>query len=326
MARKRRVIYPDHCYHVMMRGVGGCNIFDDDFDRCRFCLLLQYASETSKFSIHGFCLMNNHVHLLIQPQTFDLSTGMHRLGFRYAQYYNKKTERQGYLFQGRYRAIVVQNGVYLRRLSRYIHRNPVRANLVKNPFTYPWSSYHAYLGYSEFTWLKTDLVMSLFGSEHQEALESFQKYTCLDDQDAKNELQEIRKSTGIGAYGNNGFLQEYRDALDLDCKSIGVDKVSIDKLSYAMVNQSKINLEKLLNVLSSIENVYLKELQSPIKTVFLTEARAAFVCLALKLRLSSTGELARLLNRDVTSIVRLQKRAEKIPRFTQLSEKILTSL
>ena len=95
MARKKRFICPGRCYHVMIRGVGGRSIFDDDRERARFCLLLQYASEICKFYIHGFCLMGNHAHLLLQPHTENLASGMHRLGFRYAQYFNKKVKRIG---------------------------------------------------------------------------------------------------------------------------------------------------------------------------------------------------------------------------------------
>ena len=90
MSRKRRVILPGYYYHTMIRGNGGKPIFHDGEDRTRFCLLLQYAKEKHDFRVHGFCLMGNHVHLLLQPNSTDLSGGMHALGFRYAQYFNKK--------------------------------------------------------------------------------------------------------------------------------------------------------------------------------------------------------------------------------------------
>ena len=207
--------------------VDGRSIFIDDQDRARFCLLLQYASETCKFSIHAFCLMDNHVHILLQPHTEDLASGMHRLGFRYAQHFNKKVKRQGYLYQGRYKAIVVQHGAYVRRLVRYIHRNPVRAKMVSDLSAYSWSSHQAYVSSdSKFTWLKTDLVLPLFSSEPEVAREFFHEYVYLNDEDAKIELEEIRKSTEIGAYGNELFLEDYHKALKTDPPSYGAKSMA----------------------------------------------------------------------------------------------------
>ena len=194
----------------MLRGVGGRNIFEDDHDRARFCLLLQYASETSQFDIHGFCFMGNHVHLLLQPHTEDLSSGMHRLTFRYAQYYNKKVQRQGYLFQGRFKDIPVENGSYLLRVIRYIHRNPIRAKLVSQLSDYRWSSHTAYTEGHEYTWLKKDYLLSHFEkTTEKNTLESFKKYIQSEDAEAKIELEEIQNSIEIGAFGCPLFVQEH---------------------------------------------------------------------------------------------------------------------
>ena len=325
MARKKRIVYPGHCCHVMIRGVGGRRIFDDDQDRIRFCLLLQYASETCEFSIHGFCLMDNHVHLLLQPHTEDLASGMHRLGFRYAQHFNKKFMRQGYLFQGRYKATVVQHGVYLSRLIRYIHRNPVRANLVGNLYSYPWSSHPAYVGDSQFTWLRTDLVLPLFGADPHVALEMFQKYVCSGDEEAKIELEEIRKSTKMGAYGSELFLEDYRNALECDSSLSELGKLPGLQGKFSE-NQTKITLEMLVKSLNEITSFSLDELRSARRTVQLVEARAVFVRLALKFKLSSTRELASLLDRDPTSIARLEQRIQMTPKLSQLVDEISSTL
>ncbi len=94
MARKRRIIVPGYCYHVMLRGNGGQVIFKNDADRIRFCLLLQYACESHGVAVHAFCLMSNHVHLLVQPKCKGLSAAMHALSFRYAQQFNRRYERR----------------------------------------------------------------------------------------------------------------------------------------------------------------------------------------------------------------------------------------
>ena len=181
MARKRRHIQAGFCYHVMLRGNGGQDIFKDNADRSRFCQLFQYASEKHQLNIHGFCLMGNHVHLVIQPRTSNLTAGMHSLAFRYAQHFNKKYKRRGYLYQGRYKAVLVQSGTYLRRLVRYVHLNPVRARIVQRPEEYLWSSHRAYIGNGDYTWLNRTLVLDAFGGEFDGGVESLSLYTQMDD-------------------------------------------------------------------------------------------------------------------------------------------------
>ena len=314
MPRKKRIICPNYCYHVMMRGVGGRRIFDDDKDKARFCLLLQYASEICKFNIHGFCLMDNHIHLLLEPLTKEFSSGMHRLAFRYAQYYNKKVERQGYLFQSRYKAVIVQHGIYLRRLIRYIHRNPIRANLVGDLLEYPWSSHRAYNGESDFTWLKKDFVLSLFGSEPYADLESFNYYAKLDDDQAKIELNEIRNSTDIGAYGNVLFIEEFQNEFQFN-PDLGLNKCA-----------HVVSFEILIKVISCITNISLDEMQTLSKERQLVDARAILTWLYLKFQLGTINDLTVLLQRDPTSVVRLKQRVQRSPKLLQLADEIISKL
>ena len=113
MARKPRVHYIGALYHVMVRGNDGQNIFTDEEDRYRFYLFLQEGVEKFGHRIHAFCLMNNHVHLAIQVGEKPLSRIMQNLCFRYTQWFNSRQKRVGHLFQGRYKAIVVDADVYL---------------------------------------------------------------------------------------------------------------------------------------------------------------------------------------------------------------------
>ncbi len=298
MARKRRVIQSGYCYHVLVRGIGGRDIFEDDFDRARFCLLLQYAAFQGKFSIHGFCLMSNHVHLLVQAQSKALSTGMHSLLFRYAQYYNKKIERQGYLFQSRFKAIFVEGGIYLRRLIRYIHRNPVRAHLVDSPEAYRWSSHCAYLldfqDVTTYTWLNTDLIMSLFGDTAPIAKRAFESYISSDDNEAKDELNEIRKATSLGAYGSAPFVEEYQRFLEPAVSMITIEP-----------EEKALNIETIIHEISRSLNTSLSELQSTNKAQEIVQARALFAWVYTKLNLGKSSSLSDLLRRYPTSVARL---------------------
>ena len=140
MARRARIHYPGAVYHVMLRGNGGQDIFVDDSDRIRFYDLLEEGVRRFDVRIAALCLMSNHVHLVVQVAEVPLSRLIQNVSFRYTRYRNAKERRTGHLFQGRYRAILIDAEAYLLELVRYIHLNPVRAGLVKDPEDYRWSS------------------------------------------------------------------------------------------------------------------------------------------------------------------------------------------
>jgi REP element-mobilizing transposase RayT len=125
MARKPRVYYPAALYHVILRGNGGQEIFFGKEDRFRFYLLLQEGIERYGHQVHAFCLMTNHVHLAIQVGEVGLPRIIQNLAFRYTRWVNWRQNRTGHLFQGRYKAVLVDADSYLLELSRYIHLNPV---------------------------------------------------------------------------------------------------------------------------------------------------------------------------------------------------------
>jgi putative transposase len=133
-------------YHVMVRGINKEIIFHDDEDRRKFLYILAKVKEGYPFELLGYCLMNNHVHLLIREGTENISQIMKRIGTRYAIYFNSKYDRKGHLFQNRFRSERVEDEEYLLTVLRYIHQNPVKAFLVNDTKDYLWSSYRAYLG------------------------------------------------------------------------------------------------------------------------------------------------------------------------------------
>ncbi len=176
MARQPRIYYPGGIYHVMLRGNNGQQIFFCDDDRVRFYLFVQEALDRCDSRIHGFCLMSNHVHLAVQVGEKPLSKLMQNIGFRYAKWINWRYERIGHLFQGRYKAILVEQETYLTELIRYIHLNPVRANLTKNVNEYLWSGHRAYLGLETIPWLTKDWVLNIFSNELNIAQRRYEEY------------------------------------------------------------------------------------------------------------------------------------------------------
>lgn len=162
MARQWRIEYEGAYYHVISRGNEGRDIYGDDDDRMLFLSAIGEMCDRFDIEVHAWVLMTNHYHLLLKTNRANLSKGMQWLGATYTRRYNIKHRRRGHLFQGRYKSLLVQDDVYVFRLSCYIHRNPVRANMVQRLSDYPWSSYTTYAyGKPGHRWLHTDLILSL---------------------------------------------------------------------------------------------------------------------------------------------------------------------
>ena len=170
MTRPLRVEYPGAFYHVFSRGNAGEHVFKGDADKKKF---LQYlAKDVERFSIilHTYCIMSNHYHLLIETPLPNLSVAIQWLNISYAAYYNKRHQRSGHIFQGRYKSILIDKDDYIKQLSRYIHLNPVRAKLVSKPLDYQWSSYSAFIEKAkDCDWLETSGILQHFGKKRKQS-------------------------------------------------------------------------------------------------------------------------------------------------------------
>lgn len=174
MARPLRIEYPGAYYHVISRGIGRESIFRSIRDREKFLEYLEIASDRFSIVIHTYCLMSNHYHLLMETPESNLSRSIQWLNVSYATYFNKKRKRSGHLFQGRFKAILIDADAYLKQLSRYIHLNPVRAKIVDSPGQYRWSSYTAFTGKQKPPiFLETDGLLSNFGKSKKEARKNY---------------------------------------------------------------------------------------------------------------------------------------------------------
>ena len=137
MARPLRLEFAGALYHVTSRGNERKPIFLDETDFDGFSQILSEVCERYNWVIHSYCLMNNHYHLLVETPDANLSKGMRQLNGVYTQWFNRKQRRVGHLFQGRYKAILVEKDAYLLELSRYIILNPIRAHMVDNLSEWP---------------------------------------------------------------------------------------------------------------------------------------------------------------------------------------------
>lgn len=177
MTRPLRIEYPGAVYHVTSRGNAKRNIYRSKADRETFLQTLKQVVQRFNWLCHAYCLMSNHYHLLIETIDPTLARGMQHLNGVYTQAFNRKHARVGHVFQGRYKAILVEKEAYLLELSRYVVLNPVRAGLVRAAKDWKWSSYSATAGFaSRPPFLTTDWILSQFGDEKTETQERYRQF------------------------------------------------------------------------------------------------------------------------------------------------------
>lgn len=179
MSRPVRIAFPDALYHVTARGDRREAIFDDDQDRRTFLSTLGQVVSRFNWVCHAWCLMDNHYHLLIQTPDGNLSRGMRQLNGVYTQASNRRHARVGHLFQGRFKAILVDSDVYLLELTRYVVLNPVRAGMVSSPADWPWSSYRASAGLEPAApWLAVDGSLAQFSGQRRRAQTRYTQFVA----------------------------------------------------------------------------------------------------------------------------------------------------
>ena len=174
MARPLRLEFPGAIYHVTSRGNAAQAIVLDDADRAAFLSILAEVVDRFGWRCHAYCLMDNHYHLMIETPLGNLSRGMRQLNGLTTQRFNRRHERVGHLYQGRYKAILVERDSYLLELCRYVVLNPVRAGMVSSATRYRWSSFRATAGRAAAPpWLTTDWLLSQFGARRRRAQERY---------------------------------------------------------------------------------------------------------------------------------------------------------
>ena len=198
MARPLRIEYPGALYYVTSRGNEQKDVFKSQRDREKFLSYLESAVVRYGAVVHAWCLMSNHYHLLLETPSGNLSQIMRHINGAYTTYFNVK--RAGHLFQGRYKAILVEADVYALELSRYMHLNPVRAKMVIKPEDHQWSSYRSYIGHGATpAWLKTDFILGYVGRKASGAKHKYRRFVeDLLGREYESPLQATVASTVLG--------------------------------------------------------------------------------------------------------------------------------
>jgi putative transposase len=179
----------------------------------KFLTVISKTNKEQKFSIYAYCLMNNHVHLLINEGNEEIARIMKRINVSYAYYFNKKYKRVGHLFQDRFKSEAIESEEYLLAAARYIHNNPVKANIVSNPGLYRWSSYNTYVKEDKRlgSIVDTNPILGLFSHNNIEiAVKSLIEFTNQESSDEFIEYPEAKKDTELsGEDDTKVFITKY---------------------------------------------------------------------------------------------------------------------
>lgn len=219
MARPLRIEFPHALYHLTSRGNRREAIYLGDVDRNAFLAILQQVCERFNWLCHGYCLMTNHYHLLVETPEANLSQGMRQLNGVYTQRFNQANRRVGHVFQGRYKAILVQKDAYLLELARYIVLNPVRAGMVRAAKDWPWSNYRATAGLSSAPdWLHVDWLLSCFGVRKKRAVLRFREFVA----EGKGQPSPLGKLQNQIYLGDEAFVEamQAKQGADADLSEV----------------------------------------------------------------------------------------------------------
>jgi len=210
MARPLRIEYPGAVYHITSRGNSKNKIFRNDTDRELFLEVLDSVIKRFNWLCHAHCLMDNHYHLMIETPEANLSIGMRQLNGVYTQKYNRRHKKTGHIFQGRYKAILVEKESYLLELCRYVVLNPVRARIVEIPEDWKWSSYSATVGIKKAPeYLTVDWILGQFGDKKRKAKKQYKEFVMA----GIKERAPWKNLKGQILLGGEGFIKKFRELL-----------------------------------------------------------------------------------------------------------------
>lgn len=243
MARPLRIEYKDAFYHVTSRGDNKNPIFKSDTDKEKFLSYLENCFLRYRSVVHCYCLMDNHYHLLLQTPLANLSEIMRYINGSYTTYFNIKRKRCGHLFQGRYKAILVEKDAYALELSRYIHLNPIRAKIVNRPGDYKWSSYAYYTKKQKPpNFLDTSLILGYFGKQNSASYKKYAKFT--NDLFGKDYDSPLKNTVAQTILGDSDFVRQIK----ADC----LDERKADRNTPALKELKTVSLSEIIDEVNTL--------------------------------------------------------------------------
>lgn len=293
MARQLRVQFKNAIYHIIARGNEGRNIF---FEKCDFKIFLKHLLVKSRrfnVVIYCYCLMNNHFHLMLKTKEANLSDFMKRLLGDYACNINRKYKRVGHLFQGRYKAILIGEEKYLLQLSRYIHLNPCKANIIQVPEKYEWSSMKAYLKNGKYSFLSSYEILRCF--EYNPML--YKKFVYEGINEQVNLMDEV---IGGLVLGSRNYLDKVKEIIKNQNKNNVSNLKEIYKLPTSVIMQTTKMEDECIKIFCLWE--YAKLSQREIGNKFhKSQAAVSMIIKRIKEQVSMKSELTKKIQQIETS-------------------------
>lgn len=246
MPRTARRFSKTGFYHIIIRGVNKDIIFKDNLDKNNFLHLLKYYKTELNCKIHAYCLMSNHVHLLVEDKNFKIGELMKKVTCVYAGEFNKKYDRVGHLFQDRFKSQNVEEQNYLFRLIRYIHRNPERAGICKTE-EYKWSSYSEIIYGSKI--IDRDFILSIYGNNKFYAIQEFKRQMTGGHDDTLDSAYIKEKISDIEARRLLEHIVETKQIPE-------ITEENLDKLVCKMKEIRSVSTEQILRILEINKTKY----------------------------------------------------------------------
>lgn len=255
MPRPLRAVSETGIYHVMSRGNRRKIIFHDREDKQRFINIMINKKMNGSFSLYGYCIMDNHYHLLIKEEKEGLATIMKMINAAYAVYYNDRYEGVGHVFQDRYRSEAINNDSYLLGVIRYIHNNPIKAGIEKRIQDYPWSSYQQYFNYKKDNELvNISFILSLFSEDLNKSIIKFAEFNNLENRDIYLEdYCEKEEEDKVRNYIQNILIENEISMEDLinDLKNLSL-RNSVIKNIKSITMLPYTNISKIMEISRSV--------------------------------------------------------------------------
>lgn len=303
MSRPLRLEFPGALYHVIARGNERRDVFRDDRDRELYIARVAHYREKFNFRFYAYCLMSNHLHLVLETSETPLSRIMLGVQGSYTQVFNRRHDRVGHLFQGRYRAFLVQKDSYLLALVRYVHENPLAAGLVERAQDYPWSSDRFYRRGRGPEWMDVDDGLRIFASKRADAVREYRRFLT-----RGSSQYEEAESFGQVIRGDDVFAEQaFRLA--------GEPKLLVRSLDVGRIAEA----------VARVQEIAKASLRAPARGPRASEARGLTAYLGRELARIPLARTAEYFRRDGSTLVRdVARLEERIGRERTLRDRVIS--
>lgn len=292
MARPVRIEYAGALYHIVTRGNNRQSVFRDDHDRARYLERLAFYCEEKEIKLLCYCLMTNHVHLLLETPKGNLSKMMQAFQTSYTVYFNIRHHRSGHLFEQRYKAFVVDKDNYLLQVSRYIHLNPVEAGIVEKPQEYRWSSYRKYVRSDTGSVLNTEVILDQFEGTKRDRTMRYREF--VEEAVKKGEPWTVLPIVQQVFVGEEGFIRQAK-------KNAGRG-AELEELY---------GIKEIARVVGKVMGLEEKELRRPLRREEIQRGREILVYVARRHGQANLKELAAWLGvKELSTVTHGVRRAE----------------